>query len=295
MKRPKVLVALATVYLVWGSTYLALRWVVESLPPMLAAGARYLLAGSVLLVLGRIAKKTLPAPRMWLRAAPIGLFMFLVGNGFVSLAEREVSSTEAAIVCATMPLVTVVFGLAWGERPRAREIVGLVLGFGGVVVMTVFELGRSPSAWGSSLLLLFAPLGWGLGSTLSRRWALPGGLAGAALPMIWGGLLALALGFVMGERVPPHVPARAVAPFFYLVVFGSMIAFTAYQYLLRHAPPAIATSYAYVNPVVAMVLGATWGKEPLKASSIVGGLFVVSGVTLLLTTPRPAPQRSQSG
>jgi drug/metabolite transporter (DMT)-like permease len=274
--RVKVALALATLYLVWGSTYLALRWVVEAFPPMLAAGARYFLAGTLLLLVGRLRGAAIPRPAVWLRAAPVGLLLFVVGNGFVSLAEREVASSQAAIVCASMPLFAVLVGAVVGERPRRLELVGLLVGFAGVLVLTAAELGSASRA---SLLLLFAPVGWAIGSVATRRLSLPGGTVGAALPMIWGGMLAAPLGLALGESpTGAHPSFKAIAAFAYLLVAGSMIAFTAYAYLLRNVRPSLATSYAYVNPVVATVLGIILGGERLGAHTLLGGVLVVVGV-----------------
>lgn len=289
-----VFASLLAVYVIWGSTYLALRWVVEVFPAMLAAGARYLVAGIALLAIGRMRGAVWPSRSVWLRAAAPGALLFVVGNGFVSLAEREVTSSQAAIVCASMPLVTVVFGAFVGERPRALEIVGLLVGFSGVVVMTAVDVGHFTA---SSALLLFAPIGWALGSLIARKRSLPSGPAGAALPMIWGGLFALALGAVMGERpVAGSSTPKAVFAFVYLIVFGSMIAFTAYAYLLRNARQSVATSYAYVNPVVATLLGLFVGGEKLGAHVWLGGALVTLGVAVITVRPRPSdrsPTRRQ--
>jgi drug/metabolite transporter (DMT)-like permease len=288
LRRFAIPLALLTLYVIWGSTYLALRWVVEAFPPMLAAGSRYLIAGIALLVVARVKGTPLPDRRAWLRAAPIGLLLFMVGNGFVSIAEREVSSSQAAIVCGAMPLVTVLFGAISGERPRAVEVVGLLVGFSGVVVMTAAELG---SASGASILLLFAPIGWALGSILTRRLSLPGGFAGAAMPMVWGGIFALLLGLAMNEGAATVEPsAKAIGAFVYLIIAGSMIAFTAYSYLLRHARQSVATSYAYVNPVVATLLGIALGGERLGAHTLLGGALVVVGVGTVIVGKANRPK-----
>lgn len=285
-RRILVLASLLAVYVIWGSTYLALRWVVEVFPAMLAAGARYLVAGVALLAIGRMRGAAWPSRATWIRAIAPGALLFVVGNGFVSLAEREVSSSQAAIVCASMPLVTVVFGVFIGERPRPLEILGLLVGFSGVIVMTAVDVGHFSA---SSVLLLFAPVGWALGSLIARKRSLPSGPTGAALPMIWGGVLALALGAVTGERpVTGSSTPKAVFAFVYLIVFGSMIAFTAYAYLLRNARPSIATSYAYVNPVVATLLGLFVGGEKLGAHVWLGGALVTLGVAAITVRQRPS-------
>lgn len=280
--RWRVPLALGVVYLVWGSTYLALRWVVLVLPPLISAGARYLLAGIGLLAIARASGAALPTRAQLWKALPAGLLLFVVGNGLVAVAETEVSSSRAAIVCGAMPLVTVVLGRLAGERVGRAEALGLLVGFLGVGVMTTFASDASTGgahAPEKEALLLFAPLGWALGSRLTRRLSGDDPLVRAALPMLGGGVGALALGFVSGESlVLSALTPRAALAFLYLVVFGSMIAFTAYAYLLRHARQSVATSYAYVNPALATLLGVVVAGEPLGAATALGAALVVLGV-----------------
>jgi drug/metabolite transporter (DMT)-like permease len=277
---PRVLVPLAllTVYTIWSSTYLALRWVVMAYPPMLSAGARFVLAGSALFLIARWQGASIPSRGDVARAILPGILLFLVGNGFVSMAEREVSSAEAAIVCGAMPLVMVLMGALVGERPRRVEVVGLVLGFAGLTVMTLGPLSAVSRLNGASVLLLLAPFGWALGSRLTRRQRLQSSVMSAALPMILGGLAALLLGVVLGERLPSASSSRASLSWLYLVVAGSMVAFTAYAYLLRNARPSVATSYAYVNPTIAALLGVLLGGETVRLQTLLGGGLVVLGV-----------------
>lgn len=277
---PRLLVPLAllTVYTIWSSTYLALRWVVAAYPPMLSAGARFVLAGSALFLIARWQGASVPSRADVGRAILPGVLLFLVGNGFVSIAEREVSSAEAAIVCGAMPLVMVLMGALVGERPRRSEVVGLVLGFAGLAVMTLGPLTSVSSFNGSSALLLLAPFGWALGSRLTRRQRLQSSVMSAALPMILGGLAALLLGVLLGEQLPATASQRASLSWLYLVVAGSMVAFTAYAYLLRNARPSVATSYAYVNPTIAALLGVALGGETVRLQTLLGGALVVGGV-----------------
>lgn len=284
--RWRVPLALAVVYVVWGSTYLALRWVVEVLPPLISAGTRYLLAGFGLVAVARASGAALPTRLQLWRALPVGVLLFVVGNGFVAVAETEVPSSRAAIVCGAMPLVAVVLGRLAGERVRRVELVGLLVGFVGVAVMTTLGAGADAGdthAPFKETLLLFAPLGWALGSRLSRGVSCEDPLVRAALPMLGGGASALALGLVSGESVAiEQLTTRAVLAFFYLVVFGSMIAFTAYTYLLRHARQSVATSYAYVNPALATLLGVLVAGEPLSAPIALGAALVVLGVFVVI-------------
>lgn len=276
----RVKLSLVLVYAVWSSTYLALRIVVEELPAFLSGGVRYVAAGVILAAVLRARGAPLPTARQWLLALPVGSLMFVMGNGFVAVAERTVSSGIAAVACATMPLAAAGLSLFWGERPAAREWAGLGLGFVGVVLLCLgSDLRADPLAMG---LLMMAPLGWALGSILARRLALPSGLMSAASQMVAGGLAMLVLSPLVGEPLPHAVSWRSGLALAYLVVFGSLVGFSAYSYLLRATRPAIAMSYAYVNPALAVVLGALVMSERLSASAIGATALIVSGVLVLV-------------
>jgi drug/metabolite transporter (DMT)-like permease len=275
-----VVASLIAVYLVWSSTYLALRYVVVALPALLSAGARYLLAGGVLYGAGRLRGHAAPTARQWLLAIAPGTLLFLCGNGFVAIAEVHVASGLAAVACAAMPLLLAVFGVATGERPSRREWIGLTLGFGGVVLLGAGDL-RAAHLFG--LILFFAPVGWALGSLLSRRFARRMGPMGAAMQMIAGGIASLAVGALRGETLPTSVPLSAALAFVYLVVFGSIVAFSAYNYLLGATRPSIATSYAYVNPILAVVLGIVVAGERPGPTTLAAAALVVFGVAVLAT------------
>lgn len=276
--RWRVALSLGAVYLIWGSTYLVLRQVVEVLPALLSAALRYLVAGGALYAFVRRRGAAAPTGRQWLVSLPVGGLMFLVGNGFVSLAEQHVSSGLAAVACAAMPLFACLMALPLGERPSRVEWVGVALGFAGVVLLALGDL-RAAAAPG--VLLLMAPAGWALGSVLSRRVSLPAGAMAAAVQMIGGGFLTLVVALTRGERLPTSVPGHALLGLVYLVVAGSIVGFSAYTYLLRHTTTALATSYAYVNPVIAVLLGAVFGGERPGVGLIAPGALVVGGVLLL--------------
>ncbi|MEO7094451.1 MAG: drug/metabolite exporter YedA [Polyangiales bacterium] len=276
---PRVIGALAAVYLIWGSTYLALRYVIEGLPPLMSGGARYLVAGAVLLVILRVRGAKMPTAREWAYSVPVGALMFLGGNGLVALAEREVASSLAAVVCAAMPLFAAGLSVAIGERPTLRQWSGLLLGFAGVAVMSLGELRATP---GAALLLLCAPIGWATGSLAARRLPLPKGLMAASTQMIGGGIVTLVAGALRGETIPAHAPTKALVALAYLVVFGSLVAFSAYTYLLRSTTAPVAMSYAYVNPVIAVIMGVAIGAERLSSGTILGGVLVVAGVAVIV-------------
>ncbi|MGE0872404.1 MAG: drug/metabolite exporter YedA [Kofleriaceae bacterium] len=284
---PKLIASLAAVYVIWSSTYVAIRIAVESLPPLLMASARFSTAGLVLLIVAIRRGSAWPSLREWRRVFPIGLLLFLGGNGFVAISEMTVSSSGAAVVCALMPLWVGVLGIMTREMPSRREWFSLVVGFVGVVVLI-----GSPSLAGKPLhvaLLLAAPICWAAGSMYARRLP-PSGPSDAflapAMQMITGSMVLLVAGIATGEQIPDHVTTASWLAFGYLWLFGSMIAFTAYNWLLRHARPAVATSYAYVNPILAVIMGAAISGEPLGASMIIANVLIVGAVMLALMRRR---------
>lgn len=281
------LAALAAVYVIWGSTYLAMAIAIRDLPPLLMASMRFLAAGLVMLAIALRRGVALPRPREWLRVLPVGALLFLGGNGFVAIAELSVSSGGAAVVCATMPLWVGVLGLLWRERPTAREWLSLLLGFAGVVVLM-----RGPSLAGEPLhvlLILAAPVSWALGSMLARK--LPASPSTKdpfmlpAMQMLTGGVALGVVALVRGETWPAEASAESWLALAYLWVFGSLVAFTAYSWLLRNARPVVATSYAYVNPIIAVVMGAAISGEPLGVTTVVANVMIVVAVMLALRKP----------
>jgi drug/metabolite transporter (DMT)-like permease len=276
----QVALALGAVYVLWGSTYLAMRVAVSGLPPFFMAGGRFLVSGVVLLAFLRVRGAPWPSRREWLMAAPVGLLMFVVGNGMVALAEQHLGSGVAAVVTGTMPLWAAAMALFFGERVTPREWVALVLGFAGVGALALGgELRAEP--W-SALVLCLAPIGWALGSHLARRLRMAPGLMAAATQMLVGGVVMLLVSLVLGERVVTPVPARALGAWLYLAVAGSLVAYSAYTWLLRHTRPAVATSYAYVNPVVAVVLGALMGGERVGPEVLVAVALIAAATGLVM-------------
>lgn len=281
-RRPsgKAQLALAILYVVWGSTYLAMRVAIRDLPPMLMGAGRFVLAGLVLLCIARARGTPWPTRREWLASSLPGVLLFVLGNGMVAVAQKWVPSGVAAVVCATMPLFAIGWASAFGERPQRRHLVGIAAGVLGVAVLSVGSLAQL-SDWRGALVFL-APLGWSLGSVLARRLPMPQGMMAAATPMLWGGLAMFVVSSVRGEPWPTHVARASIAAVAYLTVIGSVVAFTAYSYLLRTTPAAVATSYAYVNPIVAVLLGVTLGGERFGPTIAVGALLVAGGVFLTL-------------
>jgi len=284
---PWLIASLASVYLIWSSTYLAMRIAVRELPPLATAGTRYLIAGLVMLVLARRRGVAWPTARQWLRVVPVGALLFVGGNGFVAIAEQSVSSGGAAVVCATMPLWTGVLAVLSGDRPSRREWLSLVAGFAGVLVLM-----GGPSLEGEPahvVLIVLAPVCWALGSILARRTAASittDSFLAPAMQMIGGGAVLAALALVAGEPVPVHASSSAWLALGYMIVFGSLIGFTAYSWLLRNARPAVATSYAYVNPILAVVVGAAVSGEALGLTTLIANVLIVGAIALALGKSR---------
>jgi drug/metabolite transporter (DMT)-like permease len=279
------LLALLTVYVIWSSTYYVIRVVVAHVPPLLSSGARYLIAGLVMLVIARMQGLAVPDRKAWVRALGVGVLLFVVGNGFVSMAATELGSGIIAIVCAMMPLWGAVLGPAFGVPASRREWAGLVLGFSGVGVLALG--GELRAAPGATMLLLLAPIGWAVGSLLVRRWDVGKGIMGAATQTITGGAMLVLVAFARGERVPSEVPVETLGAMAYLIVFGSLAGFGAYHHLLVNARPAVAMSYAYVNPVLAVMLGAWLGGEAIGWHTAAGMVLIVGAVVTIVARPRP--------
>lgn len=304
---PRVWVALWTVYIVWGSTYLAIRVVVRpsvgvGLPPLLAAGVRFVIAGLLTLAftVRRPAADGQPdplGPRQWAASAVVGVALLLGGNGVVSIAEKRVASGAAAVIIATVPIWAALVAAAFArERVALRHAVGLVLGLLGVVVLVAGTGGGKVSTLGV-LELLAASVSWAAGSVWSRTAPLPRRpLVMTGMQMLCGGVGCTLAGLAAGDAGAVHlasVPARAWLSLAYLVVFGSMVAYTAYVWLLASAPLPLVTTYAYVNPLVAVLLGAVLLGEAFTARTAVATGVIVAGVALIVSMPRrptPAPE-----
>jgi drug/metabolite transporter (DMT)-like permease len=270
-----VAVALVVLYLVWGSTYLAMRVAIEGLPPLGMAGVRYVLAGTILLAVLRLRGAPMPNARQWRLSLPLGALFFLCGNGFVVLAEKTIDSSIAAVVCATTPLIAAGIGAMTGERPSRAETIGTLLGLSGVALLAL----GSPLATSGprGLIVLLAPIGWAIGSMLARRTGATG-FGSAAAQMIAGGGWMLLASVIAGEEVPGAVSFRVAFAWTYLVAFGSLVGFSAYVYLLGRTRPAVAMSYAYVNPIIAVILGAALGGEHIAPSTVVATALIAAGV-----------------
>jgi drug/metabolite transporter (DMT)-like permease len=289
----KVVAAFAALYLVWGSTYLAIALAIETLPPLLMAGARFLLAGGILCGFMRLRGGAAPEARCWRSTAVGGALFFLLGNGGVVVAQRTVPSGVVALLVASVPFWMVL--LDWlrpgGVRPGGRTVAGLAVGFAGMVLLV------GPGAAGGErvdpfgvAVVLAGALAWAAGSIRARGAAMPGSLLlSTGMQMAWGGVWLTLAGLAAGEWArldPAAFTLRSLAAWGYLVVFGSLVGFTAYVWLLGRTTAARVSTYAYVNPVVAVLLGWAVLGEPLSARVAVAAAVIV-GAVAVITAGRP--------
>ena len=274
-----VALALASVYLVWGSTYLAIRVGLEGYPPFLMGSIRFIAASLVFYAFLRWRGHAAPTRAQWRNAAIMGLFMMLLGNGMVNFAEQSVSSGLAAIAVASMPLWAALFGVLRKQHPSRSEWLGLAIGFIGVIWLNAGSQLRG-SLPGMAALIL-APIAWAWGSVWSRGRDLPAPFMSTAAQMLCGGVAMGLLGLGLGERMSEVPPLRATLAVGYLAAFGSIIGFSAYVWLLHHVRPALATSYAYVNPPIAVLLGALLLGERFSVHAIGAMVVILAGVILI--------------
>lgn len=277
----KLLAAFFAIYVIWGSTYLAIRFAVESLPPLLMMGVRHLTAGVLLLGLLLVRGERLPGRGAWGAALIGGALQFLGGHGLLAWAEVRVSSGLAALLIACEPLLMVLLArLAGQERLSLRTVGALALGVVGVAVL--FETGARQGSALSAAAVLLAAVCWSLGAIYARGINSASAVMFAALQMLLGGFLLLAVGGASGERV--HLAAvslRSLAALIYLIIFGSLLAFSAYTWLMKVTTAARVTTHCYVNPIVAVFLGWALAGERVTTSMLIGTAIVIASVVLV--------------
>src|SRR5262245_25229877 len=293
VSRASVVVAFAAVYLIWGSTYLAIRWGIETMPPMLMAGARFLIAGGILLAWARLRGAAPPTPRHWASAALLGGLLLLIGNGGVAWSEQHIPSGLTALLVASVPLWMALLHRVDGRSaPGPWTWTGVGLGILGIAILVG---PRGLGAGGGTSGLAFAAAGlaslsWSVGSLLAHRLPLPASpVLAIGMELFAGGALLAALGFATGEGARldvTAVSARSWLALAYLVVFGSIIGFSAYVWLLRVRSPSLVATHAFVNPVVAVVLGWALAGEPLGGRTLVATAVIVAAVAMLTLPPR---------
>ena len=289
-RTPRVLVPLAllSLYVVWGSTYLAIRIALASYPPFVMGALRFLCTGAAMYAFLRWRGVPAPTPRQWRNCAVVGTLLLGFGNGLVCFAEQGVSSGLAAVAVASMPLFAAGFGTLFGEWPRRWELAGLLIGFVGVIVLNLgSDLRGAPVG---ALALLTASASWAFGSLWSKRQSMPAPAMSTAAQMLTGGVSLSLLGLVSGEHLPTAPTLSATLALIYLGVAGSIIGFSAYMYVLNQVRPALATSYAYVNPPVAVLFGVLLGGESVRALDIVGMAVILGGVAIITLAKAPKPK-----
>ncbi len=277
--RLPVALALVSVYLVWGSTYLAIRIGLESYPPFTMAALRFLSTGAVLYAFLRWRGVAKPTMLQWRNCAVTGTLLLGFGNGLVCWAQQTVSSGLAAVAVASMPLFAAIFGAWFGQWPRRLELIGLLVGFAGVILLNIG--GDLAGSRLGALALLAAAASWAFGSLWSKRQDMPEPMMNTAAQMLTGGVALTVLALINGNGLPVAPTLRATLALAYIAVFGSIIGFSAYLYLLRTVRPALATSYAYVNPPVAVLFGALLADERVHALDIVGMAVILGGVAII--------------
>ncbi|HJU38238.1 MAG TPA: drug/metabolite exporter YedA [Tahibacter sp.] len=278
---PRLLIALslAALYLIWGSTYLAIRYALESYPPFAMGALRFLAAGAALYAFQRWHGVPAPTRRQWLNCAFTGALLLGLGNGLVCYAEQHVSSGLAAVAVASMPVFAAAFGTLFGQWPRRLETLGLVVGFAGVIVLNVgSDLAGSPAG---AIALVVAAASWAFGSLWSKGQDMPPPIMNTAAQMLTGGAVLTTFAFLTGESLPAAPTLNATLALAYLAVFGSIVAFSAYLFLLKTVRPALATSYAYVNPPVAVLIGAVIGGETVRVLDVVAMGVILAGVAII--------------
>ncbi|SEE95708.1 drug/metabolite exporter YedA [Pseudomonas migulae] len=275
-----LIAAFFALYVIWGSTYLVIRIGVEYWPPLLLAGIRFVIAGTLMYAFLRWRGAPAPTRAQWKAAGIIGILLLACGNGGVSVAEHMgVASGVAALAVATVPLFTLLCGYFWGARNTRLEWAGIVLGLIGIAMLNLgSNLQSSPLG---AMLLIFAAAAWAFGSVWSKHLPLPQGAMASAVEMLVGGVALLIGSALSGEHLEAMPPIEGWAALAYLTFFGSIIAFNAYMYLLKNVRPAAATSYAYVNPAVAVLLGIVFVGETIGIEEALAMLVIISAVVLI--------------
>lgn len=308
--------AMLAVYIVWGSTYLAIRIAVETLPPFLMAGVRFLIAGAALYAFLRLRGVPAPSRAQWGSAAVVGGFLLVGGNGLVSFAEQRVLSGVTALMVAAAPLWMVLLDslgfdrilnrLSGGRRAQARfkptwkTVLGVIIGFAGIIILvgpaeltgSVGQIDRL-----GALVLVLASFCWAIGSLYSREAELPASpLLGTSMEMLIGGVGLLIVGSLSGEWGRLHIQSVSLASLgglAYLVLVGSLVGYTCYTWLMRAAPTALVSTYAYVNPLVAILLGSWLAQEPLTLRVLLAAA-VILGAVIMITFKRPVGGHAES-
>ncbi len=276
-----ILAALFCTYFIWGSTYLAIRFGIESFPPFLMAGIRFTTAGVILYAVMRYLGAPNPTGKQWLGASAVGLLLPALGNGTVCYVQQTVSSSVAALSIATAPIWMAIFSSIWGHKISTKEWLGIAVGFAGILLLNLG--GSFQGDLVSALLLIFAAATWSFGSVWGRYLAMPQGLMASATQMLAGGIALLLMSAMQGEAWPQAISLKSWGALLFLVVLGSLVAYSAYQYLLKTVRPLVASSNTFVNPVVAFVVGIWLANEHVTLVELIALGVILVGVFLVLS------------
>jgi drug/metabolite transporter (DMT)-like permease len=299
--KTRVWIALLALYIVWGSTYLAIRFAVETIPPFLQAGLRFFISGAILVIWRRLAGDEMPTGRQWKSLAIIGTLLLLGGNGLVSFAEQRIASGVAALIVGTVPLWLVLIEALrpGGVRPTWQAIAGLIVGFGGIYLL----IGPSELTGGlrfdliGTVAVIIASLLWSIGSIYSRSAELPkSALMMTGSEMLAGSIPIFIVSLFLGEWNNfslAQVSAQSWLALLYLIAFGSMIGFVSYVWLLQNAPVSLVATYAYVNPLVAVFLGNWFAQEPLTPRTLLAAGIII-GAVVVINSARQAKAKTEA-
>ncbi|MGZ9002120.1 MAG: drug/metabolite exporter YedA [Methylophilus sp.] len=277
-----IVMCLFCTYFIWGSTYLAIRFGIESFPPFLMAGMRFTVAGVILYMVMRYLGAPNPTRQQWLGAGAVGILLPAMGNGTVCYVQQTVSSSVAALAIATAPIWMAIFSSLWGHKITKQEWLGIVIGFAGIVLLNLG--GSLHGDISSALLLIFAAASWSFGSVWSKHLSMPQGLMGAACQMLVGGVALMVASSYAGELWPQTISVKSWAALVFQVVLGSLVAYSAYQWLLKNVRTLVASSNTFVNPVVAFIVGIAFANEHIAHNEYIALAVILAGVILILTS-----------
>lgn len=277
-----VALALFCTYFIWGSTYLAVKFGIESFPPFLMGAIRFSIAGSVLYVAMRLLGAPNPTWQEWRGAAIVGLLLPAIGHGTVCYVQQTVSSSLAALSIATAPIWMAIFSSIWGHHITRQEWLGIAVGLVGIILLNM--AGALHGDYVSALLLIFAAASWSFGSVWGKHLTQPKGLMAAAAQMLVGGAVLIVWSKLAGETWPTQISQKSWGAMVFLIVLGSLVAYSAYQWLLKNVRPLVASSNTFVNPMVAFAVGIWLGNENVANNEYVALAVILVGVLLVLTS-----------
>ena len=285
-----IALALFATYFIWGSTYFAIKLGIESFPPFLMAGMRFTLAGLILYGVMRYLGNPNPSLSQWRSALIIGIMLPALGNGTVCYVQQTVSSSLAALSIATAPIWMAIFSSFWGHQVSQREWLGITIGFIGIAMLNVS--GSLHGDFKSAFLLMFAAASWSYGSVWSKHLPMPQGLMASATQMLCGGLALLIFSASQHEAWPAHISTKSWLAMLFLVLLGSIVAYSAYQYLLKTVRPLVATSNTFINPIVAFALGIGLVNEHISKTEFIALAVILVGVFLVLSYNKQEVEKS---